>query len=315
METIIEIKSLSGRILFSFKKENNTLKDTVIEAVKNKVNLYNTNLQGINLQGAELSGANLRGADLSKVDLSYANLQGADLGFSDISGADLSGADLSFSDISGADLSFSDISNAYLCEVNFCYANLRGANLRGANLRGANLHHANLQGANLHHANLHYTNLIEADLNGAGLNGADLSGADLSNANLNNVILNGANIYRAILSGAKNVPFIPMNLPEGEFIGWKKLPNGLIVKLKILEDSKRSKATTEKCRCDKALVLEFQNVDGSKSETTEYTSYRYTECTYKVGEIVYADSWDENRWNECSHGIHFFLDRESVVNY
>lgn len=260
MKTTIEIKSLNGRILFSFKKENNTLKDTVIEAVKNKVSLRNANLQGINLQGANLQGANLQGAELS--------------------GANLQGANLS--------------------KVDLSYANLQGADLRGANL---------------HHANLYYTNLIEADFNGARLNGAVLSGADLSNANLNNVILNGANIYGVILSGTKNVPFIPMNLPEGEFIGWKKLPNGLIVKLKILEDSKRSRAATNKCRCDKALVLEFQNFDGSKSETTEYTSYRYTECTYKVGEIVYADSWDENRWKECSHGIHFFLDRESAVGY
>lgn len=41
----------------------------------------------------------------------------------------------------------------------------------------------------------------------------------------------------------------------------------------------------------------------------------YIEPTYKVGEIVEADSWDENRFNECSHGIHFFLDRQRAVNY
>ena len=29
----------------------------------------------------------------------------------------------------------------------------------------------------------------------------------------------------------------------------------------------------------------------------------------------YADSWDDNCWNECSHGIHFFIDRQSAVNY
>ena len=155
-----------------------------------------------------------------------------------------------------------------------------GANLRGANLCGADLRSANLCGADLY--------------------GANLCGADLRSANLRD---------------AKNTLFIPTYLPEGEFIGWKKLLNGIIVKLKILEDSKRSRANGDKCRCDKALVLEFQNIDSTPSNEKEYTSNVYAKCTYKVGEIVYADSWDDNRWNECSHGIHFFIDRQSAVDY
>ena len=43
-------------------------------------------------------------------------------------------------------------------------------------------------------------------------------------------------LYGANLYGAKNIPFIPTYLPEGEFIAWKKLPNNLIVKLKVMED-------------------------------------------------------------------------------
>ena len=131
------------------------------------------------------------------------------------------------------------------------------------------------------------------------------SGADLRSANLC-----GAN-----LRSAKDIPFVPTYLSEGEFIGWKKLLNGIIAKLKILEDSKRSRANGDKCRCNKALVLEFQNKDGTSSGEKEYTSNEYAKCTYKVGEIVYADSWDDNRWNECSHGIHFFVDRQSAVDY
>ena len=75
----------------------------------------------------------------------------------------------------------------------------------------------------------------------------------------------------AYLGGVKNMPFIPTYLPDGEFIAWKKLP-GLIVKLKILEDSKRSRATGDKCRCDKCLVIEFQNQDGSKSDLKTFTN-------------------------------------------
>ena len=152
--------------------------------------------------------------------------------------------------------------------------------------------------------------LRDANLRSANLSGANLRSADIRDADLCNTILCNAN-----LCYAKNIPFIPTYLPEGEFIGWKKLSNGIIAKLKILSDSKRSRATGDKCRCDKALLLEFQNIDGTPSDEKEYTSNVYAECTYKVGEIVYADSWDDNRWNECSHGIHFFIDRQSAVDY
>ena len=157
--------------------------------------------------------------------------------------------------------------------------------------------------------------IIEAVKRGANLRDADLLGADLRGADLRGADLLGANLGYANLRGAKDVPFIPINLPEGEFIAWKKLPNGLIAKLKILEDSKRSRATGDKCRCDKALVLEFQNLDGSKSDLKTFTNKNYSKCAYTVGEIVKADSWDENRWNECSHGIHFFIDRQSAVDF
>ena len=185
-----------------------------------------------------------------------------------------------------------------------------GANLRSANLCGADLRSADLRSADLRDANLRSADLRSADLRGANLYGADLCDANLCDANLY-----GANLYGADLYGAKNTLFIPTYLPEGEFIGWKKLSNGIIAKLKILSDSKRSRATGDKCRCDKALLLEFQNIDGTPSDEKEYVNHNYAECTYKVGEVVYADSWDDNRWNECSHGIHFFVDRQSAVNY
>jgi hypothetical protein len=240
MKTNIQIKTTFGSLLFEFEKEDNSVKDTLIEAVKRDANLRDANLVGADLVGANLVGADLRDADLG-----------------------------------GADL--------------------RGANLRGAYLGDANLVDANLRGANL----------VGADLVGADLRDADLGGADLR----------GANLRGAYLRDAKNVPFFPTYLPEGEFIAWKKLPNGLIAKLKILEDSKRSRAAGDKCRCDKCLVLEFQNVDGSISDEKTYTSHEYAVCTYTVGEVVRADKWDDNRWVECSHGIHFFIDRQSAVDY
>src|SRR5574344_190966 len=211
-------------------------------------------------------------------------------------------------------------SDANLCGADLCSANLRGADLCSADLYGANLYGADLYGANLCSANLCSANLYGANLYGANLYGADLYGAnlcsaDLCSADLRDADLRDADLRDADLCGAKNTPFIPTYLPDGEFIAWKKLPNGLIAKLKILEDSKRSRSTSDKCRCDKCLVLEFQDMDGTKTKVKKYTSNQYAKCVYEVGKIVEADEWDEDRFNECSHGIHFFIDRQSAVNY
>ena len=119
------------------------------------------------------------------------------------------------------------------------------------------------------------------------------------------VNLSGANLHWADLRGAdfrwaKNVPYIPLNCPsEGSFIGWKKV-EGKLVKLEIPEDAKRSSATSNKCRCDIDEIL---------------NTSREHELLYKVGEMVYPDSFDEDRWNECSHGIHFFVDKLDAINY
>ena len=219
-----------------------------------------------------------------------------------------------------ANLHKADLSRINLNKADLCYANISEANLSEANLQSADFHNADLRGSNFS-----YSYLCGADLNCAYLDCANFSCANLCVANLYNTSCNHTNfdkayfrgtcLYRAHFNDVNNIPFIPTYLPEGEFIGWKKLGRDIIVKLKILEDSKRSRSTTEKCRCDKALVLEFQNLDGNKSKLTEFVNTNYVECEYRVGEIVHADSWDENRWNECSNGIHFFIDRQSAVGY
>ena len=123
-----------------------------------------------------------------------------------------------------------------------------------------------------------------------------------------------ANLRCANLRGADNIPLIPFSCPsDGAFIGWKKV-KGKLIKLLIPEDAKRQSSTGWKCRCDKAKVLEITDLDGS-NPISEITSTQYAECTYKVGEIVYPDSFDDNRWEECSHGIHFFANKQQAIDY
>ena len=184
-------------------------------------------------------------------------------------------------------------------------ADLREANLRGANLRGANLCEANLYGADLYGANLRGANLRGADLYGANLYGADLYGADLREANLR----------EANLRGAKNIPFIPLVCPErGSFTAFKKC-GSYIIELLIPQDAKRCSATTRKCRASYAKVVAITNMDGSQAEVDHVINHAYKPIEYKIGEYVHPDSFDDDRWNECSHGIHFFINRQEAVEY
>ena len=184
-----------------------------------------------------------------------------------------------------------DLRGAYLGDADLGGAYLRGADLGGAYLRGAYLRGADLRGAYLR----------GADLGGAYLRGADLRGADLRGA---------------YLRGAKEIPYVPLTCPsDGAFIGWKKVGRYL-VKLEIPEDAKRSSATTNKCRCDKAKVLDIIcTSDDYQLNRQEITNFKYARTTYKVGEMVYPDSFDEDRWKECSHGIHFFINKQDALNY
>ena len=199
---------------------------------------------------------------------------------------------------------------AVSCGVSLAKANLVGACLAVADLTGADLTGADLTGADISWADLADANLKEANLKEANLKGAFLEGADLTEADIT-----GANINWANLNGAKNIPFIPLSCPsEGAFTAWKKVNNEYLVKIQIPEDARRCSATTRKCRCDKAMVLDITSLDGNK-HYDEVTNNRYNETIYKVGEFVYPDSFDENRWNECSNGIHFFVNKEDAIKY
>ena len=188
----------------------------------------------------------------------------------------------------------------------------RGADLRGADLRGADLRDANLRDANLCDADLCDANLCGANLCGADLYGADLCDANLRDANLRDADLRGADLRGANLRDAKGCY---LSCPtEGSFIGWKKA-SGHIVKLRIPEDARRSSATGHKCRCDKAYVMEIQNMDGTKATEDTVRADHDKNFVYTVGATVEVPDFDDNRWSECAPGIHFFIDRRAAVEY
>lgn len=167
-----------------------------------------------------------------------------------------------------------------------------------ANLSGADLSDADLSDADLRRANLRRANLSGADLRRANLSGAVLSGAVLSDVHYN-----------------ENTAFYAMACPEeGAFIGFKRA-GVYIVKLLIPETAKRSSATSRKCRCSEANVLNITKLDGTEADVTSIPSDYTADFVYTVGETVRVEDFDDDRWNECTPGIHFFITRDEAVRY
>ena len=219
--------------------------------------------------------ADLTRANLTRADLAEADLAEADLAEADLAGADLTGADLTGADLTGADLT--------------------GANLAEADLTRADLTRADLTRANLTRANLTRADLAEADLTGADLTRANLTRADLTEADLTGAV----GVSHLALSRTEIVP------REGDFIGWKKCEGGVIVKVRIPSDARRSNATGRKCRAEFVGVLD---VIGAP----EGISIHDGTTVYRPGETVQCGRWEPNRLIECGGGIHFYLTREEA---
>ncbi|UYJ51153.1 MAG: pentapeptide repeat-containing protein [Flavonifractor plautii] len=256
---------------------------------------------------ANLFGANLRGANLSDADLRCANLFGANLRGANLSDADLRCANLSDADLRCANLRNADLRGANLSDADLRCANLSNADLFGANLRGANLSDADLRCANLSDADLRNADLCRADLSNADLRCADLRNADLCRADLCEASIDQMmwNIYTV---------FYPLQCPEsGSYIGYKKA-SGLVVELEIPADARRSSATSRKCRASKAKVLSITDINGNPAGGQVKSNYD-PNFVYAIGETVEVTDFDDNRWNECSTGIHHFITRAEAVIY
>lgn len=173
-----------------------------------------------------------------------------------------------------------------------------------------------------------------ADLSNVTFLCCDLEDVDFSNAKMAGTVFNRCNFNKVNFTDADPMDLIalcdeniiknvqcPMICPEtGSFIAYKKAFSNrdyeypVIVKLEVPEDALRSSGFSRKCRCSKAKVLSITNKDGSIHYASSISIHDWN-FQYHVGEIVEADGFDIDRWQECASGIHFFMTREEAVAY
>ena len=101
-------------------------------------------------------------------------------------------------------------------------------------------------------------------------------------------------------------------LKEDMFV-YKKLRGAKIATLKLIKGQTFQSKYFDKCRTDRAVVVEISNIENTEKYQTGISAY-YDNFIYEVGKEVIADKYDENI-DECSNGIHFFLTRKKAENY
>ena len=131
---------------------------------------------------------------------------------------------------------------------------------------------------------------------------AILSYVDLSRANLSHAI-----------KGAKTIlPHYRIAPEVGSFIAFKKLRNNIVATLEIPAEAKRTSSLIgRKCRAEFAKVVAL-----SSDAVVGYAKHQPPGTfSYRVGEIVRPDSFDDDIRLECANGIHFFMTRREAEEY
>ena len=201
-----------------------------------------------------------------------------------------------------------NLENYDLSDMNFSHSNFINVNLSNVNFCSSQLVNVLLDDCDLQNANLKNTNLERASLRRANLTKADISGARLYAAVLENAILDN------IIFDDKTENF-RIHCPEqGAFVAYKKGLDNLIIKLLIPSDAKRVSSTMNCCRCDKAKVLEIKNFEGTKFFDEAWSTVAENFC-YKLGEWVYAENFNEDRWYDSTGGIHFWMTEDEAKAY
>ena len=173
---------------------------------------------------------------------------------------------------------------------------MTGADMRGAVMTGANMRDADMRGA---------------DMRGAVMTGADMRGAVMTGANMRSADM------REVKADERTAMYHLACPEEGAFVGFKKCnceEECVLVKLEIPEDAKRSSATTRKCRCSKAKVISITGIVTGKEYGEAFSKYN-NKFVYRVGETVVPDNFNEDRWKDCSNGIHFFITKKEAIDY
>lgn len=156
----------------------------------------------------------------------------------------------------------------------------------------------------------------------------NLTDSSIRNTTLSDCIFNRCNLtsieYKTLsLNNCNYVDTLSPNTScpqEGSYIAYKKANltrtrfDYCLVKLLIPADAQRSSAFSHKCRASKAQVLDITSLDESQHYNKAYSIYDDT-FTYEINKTLTIPNFNTNYLEECSTGIHHFINKQEAINY
>ena len=213
--------------------------------------------------------------------------------------------------------------NAYLAYSKFTGARLKDNNFEETFMYDSDFLKCEFDNCGFEEAHLSLSSFTDCEfITDCSFDWACLTSCVLDNIDATHMI--GANFSNSRIRDTVTNIYCPMTCPEvGSFIGWKKAvyDNTLvIIKLEIPEHAKRSSGTTRKCRASEAKVLEIQKLEDPNSKLPDdvvaKSLYALPAVEYKVGQTVKCtEEFDEDRFEDCASGIHFFITRAEAEKY
>ena len=193
-------------------------------------------------------------------------------------------------------------------------------------------------------ANLRETRFIGIDISWVGFSLANLSTSVFDRCYFNEVSFRGANLVDAVFINCKfkdcdftaanlyNTRFTACNLPLKEYMKGKVLTEDIIgykgirqrqpshigmaiATLKIPKGAMVFSINGDKCRTNKAIVLDISSVYNPEKKKYDRGRSIHNGMSYYVGDEFTIHNFDCQYNKECSTGIHFFMSREEAINY
>lgn len=262
---------------------------------------------------------NTNGEDGAKADFKNCNLRGTIF----------IGLNISKISFRGADLRGASFIHCTMEQNDFTNAKLSGAMFHGGKIYNTKFDYAIMQGVKIDTMTIENSSFMDVNLAGSTLyklifqhntiRNSNFSGVIIDNTNLDNQSFINTDLKGAKILFSKSIDddciYLPIACPEvGEFIGWKKTANDTITRLLIPDTAKRISGASAECRANEVIVVSISDIyTGKKYSST--TSIYDNSFKYTVGETIFVENFNDNRWDEENgNGIHFFLSRKDALN-
>lgn len=210
----------------------------------------------------------------------------------------------------------------YLCGYNLSNLKIESKDLEKVLIQCCLLNNVIFKNCNLKDNNILCSKIINTSFIKCNFSNGYLCDCEFINSDLSSCYIKGCNLDKSILINTKMPNFLMICPSQGSFIGYKKVCDinnyhkKYILKLEIPRDAKRISTISLKCRCDKAKILEIQNLNGRiVKRVTKVRSIYNCHFIYELDKTVEEPNFDECRWHECVPGIHFFINRKDAKSY